>query len=105
MDISSKVVVVTGGGSGIGEAASRLFSDLGAKIAILDRNASAISRVSKETNAVGCVCDITQEQEIADAIAKIVDAYDAVHVCLNVAGTACARTYSDKDRNALNVSL
>ena len=46
-NFKDKVTVITGGGSGIGEAISKHFSDEGAKIIILDSNQSEGQRVAQ----------------------------------------------------------
>ena len=53
MDIKDKVLVVTGGGSGIGEAVARELSAKGAKVFIGDINQEAIDKVVADINAAG----------------------------------------------------
>ncbi|MBD2871404.1 SDR family NAD(P)-dependent oxidoreductase [Paenibacillus arenilitoris] len=53
MRFKEKVVVVTGGGSGIGETSARLFAAEGASVVIADRNGEDGDRVAAELNAAG----------------------------------------------------
>ena len=48
MKLNNKIAVITGGGSGIGEAISKAYAKEGATVIIADRDASAASKVSDE---------------------------------------------------------
>ncbi|MGE4014529.1 MAG: SDR family NAD(P)-dependent oxidoreductase, partial [Alphaproteobacteria bacterium] len=47
MNLKGHSAIVTGGGSGLGEATARLFAQLGAKVAIFDMNMQGAERVAK----------------------------------------------------------
>ncbi|MGH8998864.1 MAG: SDR family NAD(P)-dependent oxidoreductase, partial [Acidimicrobiia bacterium] len=53
--LTGKVAVVTGGASGIGEAAVRLFSAEGAAVAVLDRDGEGAAAVAKSLGAAPTV--------------------------------------------------
>ena len=66
MKIEGQAALVTGGASGLGEATARELARLGAKIAVLDRNAELAAKVAADIEkefgdgcAVACGCDIT----------------------------------------------
>lgn len=89
--LSSKTVLVTGGGGGIGGATSRRFGASGAKVAVLDRNLEAAAATAKAIEAAGGValalgCDITQRNEVDAAIAQVSTRLGAVDVLVNNAG-------------------
>jgi NAD(P)-dependent dehydrogenase (short-subunit alcohol dehydrogenase family) len=65
---SEKVVVVTGGNSGIGLAAARRFAEEGAKVVITGRRPEAVEQAAKEIGAVGIVADASKLDDI-DALA------------------------------------
>ena len=72
-----RVVAVTGGASGIGAAAAAAFADRGAHVGVLDRDAQAAGRVAERIAAVGgsaeaLTVDITDEQAVADTLARLV---------------------------------
>ena len=50
MQISGHAALVTGGGSGLGEATARELARLGAKVAVLDRNAELAAKVAAAIN-------------------------------------------------------
>jgi NAD(P)-dependent dehydrogenase (short-subunit alcohol dehydrogenase family) len=66
-----KVVVVTGGASGIGRAAALLAHGRGAKIVILDRDASGALAAARETQGLGIPCDVSKEDEVRRVFREI----------------------------------
>ena len=53
MKLNGKVVVITGGGSGIGGTASKIFAGYGAKVVILELNPVCGKQTEEEINAAG----------------------------------------------------
>ena len=69
MRIENKVVVVTGGASGIGRALARAFAAAGArKVIIADRNGDGAAAVAAETGGVWRQVDVSHEDEIKGLI-------------------------------------
>ena len=52
MDMNGKVVLVTGGGSGMGQLACRLMSERGARVAALDVNEEGLAQTAQAFHAV-----------------------------------------------------
>ncbi|MBU5349094.1 SDR family NAD(P)-dependent oxidoreductase [Paenibacillus lautus] len=92
MKFESKVVIVTGGASGIGEAAVRLFVEEGAKVVIADYSDRG-QAVSDELRGAGfetlfVKTDVTQEQEVANMVKQTVEHFGRVDVLFANAGIA-----------------
>jgi len=90
-DLSGKVAVVTGGGSGIGLAISKRLAADGAAVAILDRHgASAEEAAAKITTgggtALGVEADVTDRARVEVAVAEVVDRLGAPTILVNNAG-------------------
>ena len=51
MRLTDKVAIITGAGSGLGEAVARRFASEGASLLICDRNAQAVEALSNELSA------------------------------------------------------
>ena len=64
MQLQDKVVVITGSGSGIGEACAKRFAAEGAKVVVTDVNAAGVERVAAEIGTVGFTTDITIEENV-----------------------------------------
>ncbi|MDA4106817.1 SDR family NAD(P)-dependent oxidoreductase [Mycolicibacterium holsaticum] len=64
MHLRDKVVVITGSGSGIGEACAQRFAAEGAKVVVTDQNSDGVDRVCKTVDTVGLACDITVEDNV-----------------------------------------
>jgi len=88
MDIDNNTVaLVTGGGSGLGEATSRGLAKAGARVAILDMNLEGATRVAGEIDGIGIECDVTSESSVLDALKTIKDKFGtAPRICVNYAG-------------------
>jgi NAD(P)-dependent dehydrogenase (short-subunit alcohol dehydrogenase family) len=99
MDISGIGAVVTGGGSGLGEATARALQSRGANVAILDLGSSPGAVVAKELgeNGLFVEADVTSEEQVAAALDAAVDAFGAIHVNINCAGIGSAGRTVAKD--------
>lgn len=87
-NITEKVAIVTGGGSGIGKAVSELYLEKGAKVAILDLNDN-VKDVAKElstVNAIGIQCDVTNNESMDSAIQQVREHFSKIDILVNCAG-------------------
>ena len=91
MRLRDRVVIITGGSQGIGEAFARRFAGEGAKVAIVNRDqkkaaavVNSIRRAGGEAMAVQA--DVGRVADIDAAVRHVVDAYGTVHVLINNAG-------------------
>ena len=106
MQIQGQAALVTGGASGLGEATARELARLGAKVAVLDRNAELADKVAQAINAefgagcaVACACDITDTDSVNAALDKAAAAHGPARILMNVAGIGSAKRIVGKDGN------
>lgn len=90
-NIENKVVVITGGSSGLGEAAARHLSSLGAKIILGARREDKLQAIVNDLKAVGgeadyLVTDVTIKSDVEALVQKAIDAFGRVDVMVNNAG-------------------
>jgi len=104
MQIQGQAALVTGGGSGLGEASARELARLGAKVAVLDVNLANAERVAADINAdcgagsaVACACDITNTESLQAAIAQAAAAHGPARILMNIAGVGAAKRVIAKD--------
>lgn len=106
MNISGQAALVTGAGSGLGEATARELARLGAKVAVLDVNLANAMRVAADINAAGqgsavaCQCDITSTDSLLAALAQATAAHGPARILMNIAGIGTAKRVVGKDGNA-----
>lgn len=90
--LSGKRVIVTGAGSGIGEAIAKVFASESANVVIAERNAAAGQRVEKEINATfpGAALfietDIVHPVSVDDMVAEAAVSFGPPNVLVNNAG-------------------
>jgi NAD(P)-dependent dehydrogenase (short-subunit alcohol dehydrogenase family) len=87
--LAGKVAVITGGAGGIGRAAAKLFTDEGAKVLLVDRHAAPLQSVVETIGSAAAsyaVADMTQPDEVQDAIRTAVERYQGVDIFLANAG-------------------
>jgi NAD(P)-dependent dehydrogenase (short-subunit alcohol dehydrogenase family) len=91
--LSRKVAVITGGGSGIGQAISRLFGQQGAHVEVLDVDGraagdTAAAIVSSGGSAAGAPCDVSDAEAVTSAFERVVARTRRLDILINNAGIA-----------------
>jgi NAD(P)-dependent dehydrogenase (short-subunit alcohol dehydrogenase family) len=99
MQVKDRVVMVTGGASGLGEATVRNFAEGGSHISILDVQPEKGQRLAAELggDAIFCMTDVTHEQSVQNAINETMAAFGAIHVVVNCAGVGDAAKVLGKE--------
>ena len=100
MQISGHAALVTGGGSGLGEATARELARQGAKVAVLDVNADNARRVAADIGGLGLVCDITDTTSLQAALDAASAAHGPARILMNIAGIGTAKRVVQKDGSA-----
>jgi NAD(P)-dependent dehydrogenase (short-subunit alcohol dehydrogenase family) len=98
--MKDKVVVITGGASGIGAALGSCFGQEGSRIALLDVNEEALKEVEQKLLARGVdvfarTCDVTREEDCNQAIQAILHRFGGIDVLINNAGVTQISLFRD----------
>jgi NAD(P)-dependent dehydrogenase (short-subunit alcohol dehydrogenase family) len=99
--LNGKVALITGGNSGIGEATARLFSQEGAKVAIVARREAEGRAVEKTIREQGgeaafIACDVTSRPAVEAAVGETVRHFGALHILVNNAGGGAREMFPDE---------
>ncbi len=104
MQIPGQAALVTGGGSGLGEATARELARLGARVAVLDINEANARRVADDLNAahgagtaLALRCDVTQGDSVQAAIDAATAAHGTARILMQIAGIGSAKRIVAKD--------
>src|SRR5690242_5077161 len=93
----NKVVVITGGTSGIGLAAAKRFISEGAKVVVTGRNRKSVADAEKELdpNGMAIAADVTKSEELDTLFRQVRDRYGRVDVLYVNAGVAKLGSVAD----------
>ncbi|MCW5650291.1 MAG: SDR family NAD(P)-dependent oxidoreductase [Ramlibacter sp.] len=97
MNIQGQAALVTGGGSGLGEATARELARLGAKVAVLDVNLANAQRVAADIGGAAFACDITDTGSLQAALGAAAAAHGPARILMNIAGIGTAKRVVAKD--------
>ena len=100
MKIQGHAALVTGGGSGLGEATARELARLGAKVAVLDVNMDNAQRVAADIGGIAVQCDVTSPERMQAAIEQAAAAHGTARILMQIAGIGSAKRVVGKDGNA-----
>jgi citronellol/citronellal dehydrogenase len=86
--LQDQVVVVTGGGSGLGRATAIELTACGATVVIAGRRPEPLEETVAlcEGNCEAIVCDIREEEQVADFVGQVLDRHDRIDTLVNNAG-------------------
>lgn len=90
MKFEGSGALVTGGGSGLGEATARALAARGAKVTLLDLPSSKGEEVAEQIGGSFVPTDVTVTEQVAAAVDAAAGAMGGIHLCLNAAGIAPA---------------
>jgi NADP-dependent 3-hydroxy acid dehydrogenase YdfG len=85
--VAGKAVLITGGGSGVGRAAARLFAREGAKVAIAGRDAKKLAETADGSDIFTHACDVTDPAAVTGLIRAVTAKLGRIDVLVNNAGT------------------
>ena len=88
MRLEDKSAIITGGGSGIGLACAKLFSNEGAKVAIIGRRKNRLELAAKEVEGhiLPVVGDLTNNNDLDNLISKTLHAFKKIDIVVNNGG-------------------
>lgn len=87
MRIENAVIMITGASSGIGEATARAALEAGAQVILLARRKDRlVALVGESGKALAVACDVTQPEQIADAVRQGIARFGRIDVLINNAG-------------------
>jgi NAD(P)-dependent dehydrogenase (short-subunit alcohol dehydrogenase family) len=96
--LARRIVVVTGGASGIGAATASAFAREGAEVAVLDRDVSKVK-------GFAVACDVTDPKSVRAAFDKVAATYGGVDIVVSNAGAAWQGRIGDVDEAVLRKSF
>lgn len=99
LNLTGKVAVITGGGSGIGLGVAQLLSAYGAAVAIVDVSDKAEEKAQEMRDAgrqaAFFKCDVTSEESVAATVKAIVEKFGRIDILHNNAGVTVRKTIED----------
>jgi NAD(P)-dependent dehydrogenase (short-subunit alcohol dehydrogenase family) len=99
MQLVNKVILVTGGASGLGEACVRLLNQAGANVVIADLNKEAGTALAVElgTSALFVPTNVVEEDSVQATVRAAVETFDGLHGLINCAGIGVAERVLGKN--------
>ena len=108
--LNGKTAMITGAGSGIGEATARLFSEKGAKLALLDLNYDAVKAVAESIEgALFYQVNVADPEQVGKTVDQASEALGGVDILVHCAGIGDIEWAKDFDdhvwRKVIDVNL
>lgn len=106
-DLSGRVAIVTGGGSGIGRQMAQALAELGADLVLCARRPERCEQAAEEigqlgVRALGLRCDVSEKAEVDALVARTLGELGRVDIVVNNAGTSWGAAAVDHPLEAWN---
>lgn len=107
MDITNKVVIITGASRGIGAATARAFAMAGARVALAARDATQLAELARELPNAPLVVptDVTDLPALERLVASTLDRFGAIDIVVNNAGVGVAGPVATLDAAAMRAAF
>lgn len=102
--MQDKVVVITGGTSGIGKALTIASLHSGAKVAVCGRKPETLQTLEKELasgNLYTYTADVSKEEDCKNFIEQVIDRFGKIDILINNAGISMRALFDDVDLKVL----
>ena len=109
MRLKDKAAIITGAGSGLGEAIARRFAAEGASLLVCDRNIQAVEALSSELSAhppgvLACEADVSDATAVGEMAESCLEAFGQIDILINNAGISPKKgflEYTEEDWDAV----
>ena len=86
--LKNKVILVTGGGTGLGKSMATRFGELGANLVIGSRRENVIAKAAQEleqtgAEVLGVKCDVRQMDQVNEMVSAALDKFGRIDILLN----------------------
>ena len=106
MSLSGKRVLITGAARGIGALLAKRLHSRGARVALLGLEPEQLATTAAECgDAPWFECNVTDREQVDDAVAKAVEALGGLDVAVANAGTAAQMTLIDGDTSVWDLTM
>lgn len=91
MQLTDKVIIITGGCQGLGRSMAEYFADKGARLALVDLNQEKLDQAvaackAKGVEARAYLCNVANEEQVTHMVAQVAEDFGAIHGLINNAG-------------------
>lgn len=93
IDLSNKIVAITGASQGIGKAIAEVFAESGANLILLSRNEEKLKANSQKLRAKYCILDVSNQEQVK----KVFNEIESVDILINNAGIFFTSSVVDMD--------
>lgn len=98
MRLKDKAAIITGAGSGLGEAIARRFAAEGASLLICDKNTRAVQALSEELSVhapgvLACEADVSDSAAVREMVESCLKAFGRIDILINNAGISPKKGY------------
>lgn len=87
-DMRGATVLITGGASGLGARTAELLTNRGARVAVADINIDSAHELAERLDGLALSCDVTDSDQVRNAVGATVDKFGRLDVMVNNAGIA-----------------
>ncbi|WMJ73432.1 SDR family oxidoreductase [Cytophagaceae bacterium ABcell3] len=100
--MKNKVVIITGGSSGIGKACAEKFGSEGAKVVVTGRNPEKLQETeqwlkNKGIDVLAIIADVSLQEDCKRMVAHTVDRFGTIDILINNAGITMRALFEDAD--------
>ena len=100
MQLEDRIVLITGGASGLGEGIALVLADRGADVAVCDINLTGAQQTADEVRGVGrraeaYQTDVTSQPELNDLVEAVLAEFGRIDILVNAAGVIGAPGFED----------